>query len=221
MPDKYREIDLKSWKRAAHCQVFRNCAQPQYAVGLELDITGFRAAVKAKGLPFTFAMIYATAKCANAIEEFRCRFADGKAVVFDEIGTAFTYMDAKTELFKFVEVEMRPTMEEYAVLAAETARSQREYFTGPPGNDVFLFSPMPWVPFTYVTHTFSGNRDQAAPMFDWGKFFVRDGRLTLPFSVQVHHSFVDGIHIGKLADGLQNYLNGFHAENMEGEREND
>lgn len=31
----------------------------------------------------------------------------------------------------------------------------------------------------------------------------------LPFSVQVHHSFVDGIHIGKLADSLQNQLNIF------------
>ncbi|MEL7568599.1 MAG: CatA-like O-acetyltransferase [Dehalobacterium sp.] len=31
----------------------------------------------------------------------------------------------------------------------------------------------------------------------------------LPFSVQVHHSFVDGIHIGKLANSLQNYLNRF------------
>ena len=28
----------------------------------------------------------------------------------------------------------------------------------------------------------------------------------LPFSVQVHHSFVDGVHIGKLAENLQRYL---------------
>ncbi|MEA4863581.1 MAG: CatA-like O-acetyltransferase [Victivallaceae bacterium] len=209
MQGKYREIDLINWKRATHCQVFRNCAQPQYAVGFELDITGFRPAAKAKKLPFTFALIHAVTKCANMVEEFRYRFADGKVVLFDEINTAFTYMDADTELFKFVEVEMRPTAEEYAALAAETAGRQREYFTGPPGNDVFIFSPMPWVPFTYVTHTFSGNRDQAAPMFDWGKFFERDGKLMLPFSVQVHHSFVDGVHIGKLADGLQDYLNGF------------
>lgn len=28
----------------------------------------------------------------------------------------------------------------------------------------------------------------------------------MPFSVQVHHAFVDGIHIGKLADKLQRCL---------------
>ena len=46
-------------------------------------------------------------------------------------------------------------------------------------------------------------------MIDWGKYFIRDEKVALPFSVQVHHSFVDGVHIGKLANLLQNYLNEF------------
>jgi len=86
---------------------------------------------------------------------------------------------------------------------------QKEYFTGPLGNDVFQFSPFPWVSYTHISHTNSGKKDNATPLFDWGKYFERDERWILPFSVQVHHSFVDGIHIGKLADSLQKYLNGF------------
>lgn len=39
-----------------------------------------------------------------------------------------------------------------------------------------------------------------------GKYFIRNQKVILPFSVQVHHSFVDGVHIGKLANALQNYL---------------
>jgi len=31
----------------------------------------------------------------------------------------------------------------------------------------------------------------------------------MPFSVQVHHSFVDGVHIGKLAGKLQSFLDNF------------
>ncbi|WP_442872068.1 CatA-like O-acetyltransferase [Agathobaculum sp. NTUH-O15-33] len=50
-------------------------------------------------------------------------------------------------------------------------------------------------------------KDNATPLFDWGKFFERDGKLLLPFSVQAHHSFVDGLHIGRLADALQRDLN--------------
>ncbi|MBQ4377695.1 MAG: hypothetical protein II821_00650 [Treponema sp.] len=31
----------------------------------------------------------------------------------------------------------------------------------------------------------------------------------IPISIQVHHSFVDGIHIGKFVDSLQNYFSSF------------
>ena len=29
----------------------------------------------------------------------------------------------------------------------------------------------------------------------------------MPISVQAHHSFVDGLHIGQFVDGLQKFLN--------------
>lgn len=63
--------------------------------------------------------------------------------------------------------------------------------------------------YTHISHTDSGNRDNAVPLFDWGKFYEKDGKILLPFSVQVHHSFVDGVHIGKLADRLQKELDAF------------
>lgn len=98
-------------------------------------------------------------------------------------------------------------MESYVAAAQKTAREQKEYFTGPLGNDVFQFSPFPWVSYTHISHTNSGNKEIAPPLFDWGKYFERDGRLLLPFSVQAHHSFVDGLHIGRLAEPLQDALN--------------
>ena len=58
--------------------------------------------------------------------------------------------------------------------------------------------------FYYLSYEFG--KDNATPLFDWGKYFERDGRILLPFSVQAHHSFVDGIHVGKLADALQKFV---------------
>ena len=148
----YQIIDEKNWKRAMHCQVFRNSVEPAFCVTLELDITDFLKRIREKQFSFTLALVYAVSRCANEIEEFRYRFADG--------------------------------------------------------NDVFQFSPFPWVSYTHISHTNSGKKDNATPLFDWGKYYERDGRIILPFSVQAHHSFVDGIHIGKLIDLLQEYLNG-------------
>ena len=154
-------------------------------------------------------MVYAVCKCANEIEAFRYRFLDGQVVLFDKIDTAFTYLNRESELFKVVNVPMQENMQDYVELAAKTAREQKEYFTGPLGNDVFQCSPMPWITYTHISHTNSGRKDNATPLFDWGRYYEKDERIVMPLSVQAHHSFVDGIHIGKFADGLQKYLNEF------------
>ena len=207
MENTMKKIDLANWERTLHYQIFRNYAQPQYCVTFDLDVTHFLDVIKKRGYSFTFSFVFAVSKCANQIKEFRCRFVDGEPVLFDKIHTAFTYLNKDTELFKVVNVEMTDTLEEYVTLASETEQAQKDYFTAPLGNDVFQFSAFPWVAYTHISHTDSGNKNNATPLFDWGRYEKRNGKIMLPFSVQVHHSFVDGVHIGKLAENLQLYLN--------------
>lgn len=189
-----------------HCQIFQNSLEPQYCISLELDITNFLKVVKEHHYSFTFAFIYAVCRCANEIEEFRYRFLNDEVVLYDTIHTSFTYLDKETELFKFVSVPMQEDMETYIKAASEKVKNQKDYFAAPPANDEFSFSPLPWISYTHISHTISGSRGNAVPLFDWGKFFERDGKMILPFSVQVHHSFIDGIHVGKLVERLQRYL---------------
>ena len=206
MADNYKIIDEKTWERAMHCMVFRNSIEPQFCVTFEADITNFKEKVKKQGLSFTMAMVYVVCKCANEIEEFRYRFLDGKIVLYDRVDTAFTYLNKSTNLFKVVNVPFVDDIDEYCTLAYTTANEQKEYFTGPLGNDVFQCSPMPWVTFTHISHTNSGKKDNATPLFDWGKYYEKNGRIMIPISVQAHHSFVDGIHIGQFVSRLQEYL---------------
>ena len=112
-------------------------------------------------------------------------------------------------LFKVVNVPMQETIEDYVALAKKTEENQTDYFASPMANDIYQFSAFPWVAYTHISHTESGKKDHATPLFDWGKFYEQDGKIYLPFSVQVHHSFVDGVHIGKLAEKLQCYLDSF------------
>ena len=206
MVNNYNIIDEKTWERAMHCMVFRNSIEPQFCVTFEADITNFKEKVKNQGLAFTMAMVYAVCKCANEIEEFRYRFLDGKIVLYDRVDTAFTYLNKSTNLFKVVNVPFIDDISEYCKLAYKTANEQREYFNGPLGNDVFQCSPMPWVTFTHISHTNSGKKDNATPLFDWGKYYEKNGRIMISISVQAHHSFVDGIHVGQLVNGLQEYF---------------
>ena len=142
MANSYQIIDEKTWERAMHCMVFRNSVEPAFCVTFEADITNFKRMVKEQGLSFTLAMVYAVCKCANKIEAFRYRFVDGQVVLYDKIDTAFTYLNKETDLFKVVNVPMIDDLKEYCELASKTANEQKEYFTGPLGNDVFQCSPM-------------------------------------------------------------------------------
>lgn len=204
-----RFIDLENWDRTLHYQIFRNNVQPHYCVTFHLDITNFLSKIKAKGYSFTFSFIYAVTNCANQIEQFRYRFIDGKPAIFDEVDTRFNYLNKDTELFKAVSVPMQDSMEQYVALAKQTVENQSEYFVRSSMDHIYQFSPVPWISFTQISHTDSGDKDDATPVFIWGKYFESDGKILLPFSVKVHHSFVDGIHIGKLAQALQEYLDTF------------
>ena len=206
MANKYEVIDESTWERAIHCTVFRNCIEPAFCVTFEADITKFKNKVKKEGLSFTLAMVYAICKCANEVEALRYRFLDGEIVLYERIDTAFTYLNKGTELFKVVNVPFIDNLPEYVALASKTAEEQQVYFTGPLGNDVFQCSPMPWVTYTHISHTNSGKKDNATPLFDWGKYYEKCGHILIPISIQAHHSFVDGIHIGQFVDTLQRFF---------------
>lgn len=209
MANSYKVIDEATWERAMHCRIFRNSVEPAFCVTFEADVTEYKKYVKNNNLSFTLAMVYAVCKCANQIEAFRYRFVDGKVVLFDNIDTAFTYLNKKTNLFKVVNVPMMDNLRDYCINAKKIADEQEVYFTGPLGNDVFQCSPMPWVTYTHISHTNSGKKDNATPLFDWGKYCEKDGRIIMPISVQAHHSFVDGIHISKFVDLLEKYFASF------------
>ena len=204
--NSYTLIDENNWKRREHCAIYRNYVEPSYCMTVELDITNFIEAIRREGYSFTLSFIWVVSKCANEIEEFRYRFLSEKVVLFDRVDTSFAYMDEGDDLFKVVNAPFRDSMREYVTETGRIAKSQRAYFASPPGIDVFQFYPIPWVTYTHISHTNPGHRNNVTPMFDWGRYREVGGRIMMPFSVQVHHSFVDGVHVGKLIESVQNYL---------------
>jgi chloramphenicol O-acetyltransferase type A len=46
----------------------------------------------------------------------------------------------------------------------------------------------------------------SVPRISWGKYFEQGRQVMMPLSVQAHHAFVDGRHMGAFFTGLQNHL---------------
>ena len=58
----------------------------------------------------------------------------------------------------------------------------------------------------HISHTNSGKKDNATPLFDWGKYYEKAGKILIPISLQAHHSSVDGLHIGHFVEQIQNFF---------------
>ena len=44
------------------------------------------------------------------------------------------------------------------------------------------------------------------PRITWGRYEDRDGKLTLPYAVQLNHRLLDGWHLSQLVGGVQDFL---------------
>ncbi len=203
-------IDLNTWDRTTHYHFFRRMDYPQYLICANVDITHFLSVMKQRHIPFYYAMIYAATYAVNHVEAFRYRIHGDDVVLHDAVHPSFTDMSTGSELFKMVTVSMQDDIADFVRLAKEKSEKQTAYFVREDvegRDDLIYITCIPWVSFTNLSHTISFNKDDSVPRLAWGKYFVENGKTLLPFSVQAHHSFVDGIHMGRYYDCLRQYLN--------------
>ena len=142
------------------------------------------------------------------------RVLGDKVVVHDALHPSFTDMSKGDDLFRIVTVELSETLEAFVERAAARSREQVHPFdmTGFEGrDDLIYYTSIPWLSFTQLTHTITHNREDSVPRLSWGKYREEGGpgccRFVLPYSVQVHHAFVDGLHIARFKDTLESALN--------------
>lgn len=204
-----KHVDVSTWRRRQHYEFFHGMDYPQFNVCFNIEITALLPKLKAKGYSFYYSMLYFSTCAANRVEEFRYRIKEGQVVVYDIIHPSFTDMSKGDDLFKMVTVDIKESLPEFVAAAAEKSKRQTEYFpikelVG--RDDVIYFTCLPWTSFTHLSHTIRLNRDDAVPRISWGKYFEENGKILLPFSVQVHHAFADGIHVGRYQQELEQIM---------------
>jgi len=205
-------IDMQNWRRREHFDFFYRMDYPQYNICADIDITRFLLFTREKKLSFYYSMIYAVTRIVNDCQNFKYRIHDGKVVLHNMIHPSFTQMDNNTEedLFKMLTTDFNYDISLFVKEAEDECERQEGYFDSPKlvgRDDLIYITCIPWISFTHISHTISLKRDDAVPRISWGKYYTREGRILLPFSVQVHHALVDGFHVGQYITRLQTFLN--------------
>ncbi len=204
-----KKIDLESWNRRQQFDFFKEMDQPKYTITVDLDVTDFYRFIKTKKISFYFSVMHLVMTEINKIENMRYRFLNEEVVLCDQLHPSFTDSIQMTEQFKIVTAQMEDDLYRFIEGAKETSNKQGSLFidmTKEQRIDLVYITTFPWAKFTQVSHAHQYDNRCAIQRVAWGKFEEINGKLKMPFSIEAHHAFVDGLHVGILINRLQEKL---------------
>lgn len=203
-----RYLDMQNWPRRNHFKLYSSFNHPHFSMCANVDITAFHPFVKRNGYSFTVSMLYIITRAANSIPEFRQRIRRDQVVEHEIVNPGFTVL-TDNDLFSFCDVEY---VEDFSEFARRTEKNiaavkvQPDLEGTPDRDDMLYMSPVPWVSFTSCTHAMQLHPADSIPRIVWGKYFQENNMMKMPLSVQGHHAVMDGIHMGRFYETVQDYL---------------
>ena len=203
-----RYIDMQTWSRRNHFRLFSAFNHPHFNMCVNVDVTAFYPFVKRNGYSFTVSMVYIISRTSNATPEFRYRIRGDQVVEHEIVNPRFSMLIDK-DLFRFCAVEHVENFSEFASRAEKNiadVKTRPDLEGNPERDDVLYMSPIPWVSFTSFSHPMQLHPTDSIPRFAWGKYFQEGDTLKMPLSVQGHHAVMDGIHMGRFYETVQDYL---------------
>lgn len=203
-----RTIDLETWPRREHYKFLSSWDYPHFNMCANVELSEFYAAVKHRGISINIAIVYLLARTANEIPEFRYRIR-GEKVIEHEIVHPSTTILADEDLFTFCTIEYSEDFSTFEARAVEQIVYVKEnlYLENDLEQDELLYmTAIPWVSFSSFMHPIDLSPLDSVPRFAWGKIFEQGERLMMPLSVQAHHALMDGVHMGRYYEKVQDYL---------------
>jgi chloramphenicol O-acetyltransferase type A len=204
-----RYLDVTNWARREVFEFFRGFDKPYFNICTRLDITKLIALLRRRPRPsVSLAFHYFALRAANEIEPFRYRLRDSKVIVHDVIHGGTTVL-LPNETFTLAYFDYQENFEQFI---GEAERAVKEALTGDgafrpdTSDDRIHFTSLPWLSFTSFSHARNWGREDSVPKIAFGKFTTEGDRTLLPFSVEVHHALMDGLHVGRYVTRLEEAL---------------
>jgi chloramphenicol O-acetyltransferase type A len=206
-----KKIIFENEHRQKHFEFFKNMNHPHFNICANLEITHFLKVLSENKLPFTYSVVYAIAKTAKAIKEFRWRIIDGELYECEEVTPSFTTYTEVADVFSFCDVPFEDDYQTFiknaGVKAAEMGKNPS--FEDGEHHDYLFLSSIPWVSFTMFQHAMPLHPTDSVPRITWGKYFEEGDKIKMPLSIQVHHAVVDGRHVGLYFQEIERFFQNF------------
>ena len=202
----YTEIDLETYPRKAHFELFSSLADPTVGLTARVDVTDAVRFCRQKGCSFYTVFIHIAALAANEVPELRRRVRNGGIIEYDLCATSHVEL-TPSGAYGYCTLRHDMGWDEYLRYAAEERRKALLEPTICEDEDVdsyFFVTTVPWLSYDQVTMPYSGASN---PNICWGKFEPdAQGRLMMPLTLNANHALADGKHIADFFENIRRQL---------------
>jgi chloramphenicol O-acetyltransferase type A len=203
-----QKLDIDTWKRKAHFRFFSTFEEPFYGVCAAVDCTTAYSFAKSQAISVFLYCLHRSLLAVHRTEPFKYRIENDEVFVYDRIDAAIT-VARDDSTFGYGHIAYSENLQEFL----EGANSEVERVRGltdlvPSGvNNTILYSALPWIDFTSVSHARKFSFADSRPRITFGKITEKVGKRSMPVSIHVHHALIDGFDVGQYLDCFQAMMN--------------
>ena len=207
----FTPIEKETWPRKDHFAYYRDLLPCGYSVTVRLDVTRFFAMLKEKSLKPYPSMIWCVSHTILSHPAYRMGVdKDGNPGYHDVLHPNYTVFHEDDHTFSDLWTEHNEDFSAFykAFLAdAETYGGNHgiKAREGQPPN-FYCISCVPWLDFEGYTAFVPAGKPNIFPVITYGKATEREGKLTLPFAINISHAAADGWHTAAFVQDLQKLL---------------
>ncbi len=204
------KIDIATWARRSHFEYFSGYDCPMFSMAFPIEADRLYHYARSHGISFFAICLHAMMKATNSVPQLCQRVENNEVWQYDKTDALTPILAANGE-FTHVVLPYHAQLETFldtALPIIETAKAApaQANASNAQRQDLAVYSCIPWIPFTQVASAYSNFHQQFYPLIHWGKIQKdTSSRLSMPVSIQANHVLVDGVHIGKFYEALNQY----------------
>lgn len=207
--------DRTTWPRSAHFDYYtKGFVKSVNSMTIRLDVTHFLTETKKRGLKFFPAFSALTGQLIASMPEM-CTNVDkeGNPGYFSYLNPNFTIFHEDDKTFSDVWSQYDADFDAFynnLLTDAEAYKDKKgiKVKEEQPMN-FFCISCVPWLDYAAYCPVNYGGSPNLFPLITFGKYTEKNGKFTLPFTLTISHACMDGYHLSKFFNDLQEKLNQF------------
>ena len=208
----YRVIPLESYPRRAHFSYFRAMANPYMGLTVSVNITEFMAALQEEKAPFFLSFLYCVSRAANRVPQLRQRVKNGEIIEYLHCPTSHT-VALKNETYCYCSLESHLPFDAFLPYALQAQENARKTASLEDGDEevalpLLFLSSLPWITYDALLQPTPTPAD-TNPRITWGRWRQEGERYLLPVTLLCNHALVDGLHLARFYDALNQELAAF------------